>query len=207
MKKLTRVSPVVAALLLVCATPSAYGPDRSRPAEARVGLRPTASLELLQFSQAWALSVRQVVAVLVYVRAWLHNLLVEQDQLGASMQQGDTEVLLAYARWLDGFPQVVRALPEVVALELPSTVRLKLPAHMPAGLRDCMATATSESETVRASAEARRQEAKSEWRRGLSNTERLANDAKRLSFVDPPPSTSRRPSRSKVGQHGLAGRQ
>ena len=207
MKKLARVSPVVAALLLVCATPSAYGPDRTKPAAARVGLRPTAAMELQQLAQAWALSVRQVVAILVYVRSWLHNLLVAQDHPRTAMQDGDAEVLLAYARWLDGFPQVVRALPETVALEQPKAVRLKLPAYMPIRLRDGLAVAVSEPASVMASAEARRDEAKSAWRRGLSNSERLTNDARRLSFADPLPSAPRRPSRTKVGFQGLMERQ
>lgn len=207
MKKLARVSPVVAALLLVCATPSAYGPDRTKPTVARIGLRPTAAEELQQLAQAWALSVRQVVAVLVYVRSWLHNLLVAQDHPSTAMQDGDAEVLLAYARWLDGFPQVVRALPEIVAMEQPKTVRLKPPPRMPVRLRDGLAAAVSESPSALVTAEARREEAKTSWRRGLSNAERLDEDARRLSFTDSHTTPASRRSRIKSVYQGLVGQQ
>jgi len=131
--KASYTSSIVAALL-VAGTPSAYGGSHAGKAAGSAafhsGRNPT--VELQQFGQLWNLPVRQVVAVLVFLRSWLHNLLVSRNDVSSALEPGDAEVLLAYARWLDGIPQVVRALPERVLLEEAALVKLRPPAFLPA---------------------------------------------------------------------------
>ena len=130
----TSYSSSIVAALLVAGTPSAYGGGHAgKPAGSAVfhsGRNATA--ELQQFGQLWNLPVRQVVAVLVFLRSWLHNLLVSRNDVSSTLEPGDAEVLLAYARWLDGIPQVVRALPERVLLEEAALIKLRPPAFLPA---------------------------------------------------------------------------
>ena len=130
--KASYTSSLVAALL-VGGTPSAYGwshPGKATGSAAfHSGRNP--AVELQQFGQLWNLPARQVVAVLVFLRSWLHNLLVSRNDASSTLEPGDAEVLLAYARWLDGIPQVVRALPERVLLEEAALIKLRPPAFLP----------------------------------------------------------------------------
>lgn len=131
--KASYTSSLVAALL-VGGTPSAYGGSHAgKPAGSAVfHSGRNATVELQQFGQLWNLPVRHVVAVLVFLRSWLHNLLVSRNDVSSTLEPGDAEVLLAYARWLDGIPQVVRALPERVLLEEAALIKLRPPAFLPA---------------------------------------------------------------------------
>ena len=135
MKKQTVLSIAVAALL-VWATHSAYAQSsRTGSMSARIGHRPTANQDLQQFSQAWGISTRKAVAVLVYIRSWLHNLLVSTDSPLVDLRPGDADVLLSYAQWLDGIPQVVRRLPDTVLNGEAKLVDLKAPACLPLELQ------------------------------------------------------------------------
>lgn len=122
--------------VLISGSPSAYGtaPKGKESSIPRTSYRPNTAAELRQFGEAWRLPIHQVVAVLVFLRSWLHNHLVLRNQPASALTSGEAEVLLTYARWLDGFPQVIRALPERVLLEEASVVKLKVPKFLPVAL-------------------------------------------------------------------------
>jgi hypothetical protein len=133
--------------VLIGGSPSAYGdlPKGKEAGLARTSYRRNPAAEIQQFGEAWGLPVHQVIAVLVFLRSWLHNHLVLRNQPASALAAGDAEVLFAYARWLDGFPQVVRALPERVLLEEASIVRLKVPKFLPVALAPLVAEASAEN--------------------------------------------------------------
>jgi hypothetical protein len=132
--------------VLIGGSPSAYGdlPKGKDAGLARTRYRRNPAAEIRQFCEAWSLPVQQVIAVLVFLRSWLHNHLVLRNQPASALAEGDAEVLFAYARWLDGFPQVVRMLPERVLLEEASIVRLKVPKFLPVALAPLVAETAAE---------------------------------------------------------------
>ena len=117
-------------------SPSAYGIDPKGKESSLSGtsFRRNPAAEIRQFGQTWRLPVHQVVAVLVFLRALLHNRLVLRHHPMFELSVSEAEVLFGYARWLDGFPPVIRALPEPVMLEEPVVVKLKVPRFLPADL-------------------------------------------------------------------------
>lgn len=141
-----KTSFTAALAVLIGGSPSAYGivPKGKESSLSRTSYRCNTNAEIRQFGEAWSLPVHQVIAVLVFLRSWLHNHLVLRNQPASPLVEGDAEVLFAYARWLDGFPQVVRALPERVLLEEASIVRLKVPKFLPVALAPLVAEAAAE---------------------------------------------------------------
>lgn len=128
--------PAALVTALFCASPPAY---RTRPAARKPGVtrhssRCSPAEEIALLGQAWGLSAPRVVDVLVFLRSLLHNELVSRGQPGSALAPGDAEVLLGYARWIDGFPDVIRALPDAVLMEEAVVVSLKVPSCLTADL-------------------------------------------------------------------------
>lgn len=214
MKKLNRVAMAFASVLEASNTCERNSRARARPEPERVGLRLTASDELQQFCRAWALKPRQVVAVLVFVRVWLHNLLVREAGPESDLQPGDAEVLLAYSRWLDGFPEVVRALPEAVAMDEEVVVRLKPPACLPESVWDMVGAVGTPEDKKREVAPAAAAESVTKsilrfggdasdcTRHDSSNAARRDRESRRLGFIDYPLPVNLPASQSR--RHGAA---
>lgn len=205
MKKLNDLTSLVASLLLSDARSSSATLDH-RAACVPVGRRPTATRELEQFSLAWGLSVRDSRAVLVFIRCWLHNLLLARSDRRYVLQPGDAQVLYSYALWLDGLPQVVRRLPDAVLLDDPVAVDLVAPPNLPAGIQEVVGALARGEEAMCASPSSHfRSQKGCRGRQRTMSLQRRAEDPRRVSSVDPrgrlraePPRTEHGRSRSQA---------
>jgi len=200
MKKLMKLASLFASLRLSDAKLSVEA-DEPLATCVRVGHRPTATQELEQFSLAWGLSVRDARAVLVFVRCWLHNLLVARGERESGLPPGDAQVLYSYALWLDGIPQVVRRLPDAVLLDDPVAVELVEPLNLPAQIQEVVEALVNEDTAMcmRRLSHPRSQKGCGVTQRSMSLQKRAENP-RRVASVEPRSRMRAEPPRTEHGR-------